>query len=60
VLTETVHVYPCCRWNFINNFREVGPNWVSFPGYFKDHGYFVHGNFELWTLDVCSLVSHTC
>jgi iduronate 2-sulfatase len=28
-------------WNFIDHFREpgVGANWLSFPGYFKTHGY---------------------
>ena len=28
-------------WNFIDNFREegVGADWVSFPQYFKEHGY---------------------
>ena len=26
-------------WNFINSFREAGPNWISFPQYFKEHGY---------------------
>ena len=32
-------------WNFIDHFREtgVGEDWVSLPGWFKDHGYFVHG-----------------
>lgn len=28
-------------WNFIDNFREegVGADWVSFPQYFREHGY---------------------
>lgn len=26
-------------WNFINHFREAGPDWVSFPQYFKERGY---------------------
>ena len=26
-------------WNFLDSFREVGPDWVSFPQYFKEHGY---------------------
>ncbi|KAK3249339.1 hypothetical protein CYMTET_41227 [Cymbomonas tetramitiformis] len=26
-------------WNFINHFREVGPDWVSFSQYFKEHNY---------------------
>jgi hypothetical protein len=32
-------------WNFRDHFREagVGEDWVSLPGWFKNHGYFVHG-----------------
>eukprot|EP01060_Flectonema_neradi_P004721 TRINITY_DN1309_c0_g1_i8.p1 TRINITY_DN1309_c0_g1~~TRINITY_DN1309_c0_g1_i8.p1 ORF type:complete len:502 (+),score=123.63 TRINITY_DN1309_c0_g1_i8:60-1565(+) len=26
-------------WNFINSFRDVGPNWVAFPQYFKNNNY---------------------
>ena len=26
-------------WNFINNFRQAGPNWLSLPQYFKVHGF---------------------
>jgi hypothetical protein len=26
-------------WNFLDSFREVGPDWVAFPQFFKDHGY---------------------
>ncbi len=27
-------------WNFLDSFREVGPDWVTLPGYFKEHGYY--------------------
>ena len=27
-------------WNFLDSFREVGPDWVTLPGYFKAHGYY--------------------
>jgi hypothetical protein len=36
-------------WNFIDHFREpsVGGDpenpWTSMPGWFKQHGYYVHG-----------------
>jgi iduronate 2-sulfatase len=30
-------------WNFIDSFREVGPEWVSFPEFFKTHGYVTLG-----------------
>eukprot|EP00039_Didymoeca_costata_P023018 m.5766 g.5766 ORF g.5766 m.5766 type:complete len:657 (+) comp3394_c0_seq1:31-2001(+) len=30
-------------WNFIDNFREVGQNWISMPEWFKVNGYFTHG-----------------
>lgn len=26
-------------WNFIDHFREVGPDWITFPQWFKEHGY---------------------
>ena len=26
-------------WNFLDSFREVGPDWISFPQYFKENGY---------------------
>ncbi len=26
-------------WNFINHFRQVGPDWISFPQYFKSFNY---------------------
>eukprot|EP00729_Bicosta_minor_P010356 gene10356-11183_t len=40
-------------WNFIDHFREPeiggGANpWVSMPGWFKQHGYFVHGMGKLY------------
>lgn len=31
-------------WNFLDSFREVGPTWLSFPGYFKYHGYSTYGS----------------
>eukprot|EP00755_Sulcionema_specki_P003320 Sspe_Gene.120063::Locus_117712_Transcript_1_1_Confidence_1.000_Length_434::g.120063::m.120063/K01136/IDS; iduronate 2-sulfatase len=31
-------------WNFIDHFREVGPNWISFPQYFKEHNYTTLGS----------------
>jgi len=30
-------------WNFIDHFREVGPDWVAFPEYFKNNGYLTLG-----------------
>lgn len=30
-------------WNFIDHFREVGPNWIAFPEYFKNHNYITLG-----------------
>ena len=26
-------------WNFLDHFRTVGPDWISFPQYFKQHNY---------------------
>ena len=26
-------------WNFLDSFREVGPDWISFPQYFKQNSY---------------------
>jgi len=26
-------------WNFLDSFREVGPNWITLPQFFKNHGY---------------------
>ena len=33
-------------WNFENSFREVGPQWVSLPGHFLQHGYLTLGTGE--------------
>lgn len=30
-------------WNFVDSFREVGPDWLSLFGYFKLHDYLVLG-----------------
>ena len=27
-------------WDFNTTFRDVGPEWVTLPGYFKSHGYY--------------------
>jgi iduronate 2-sulfatase len=27
-------------WNFLDSFREVGPSWVTLPGYFRQHSYY--------------------
>eukprot|EP00041_Stephanoeca_diplocostata_P022338 m.531580 g.531580 ORF g.531580 m.531580 type:complete len:682 (-) comp22038_c0_seq1:179-2224(-) len=37
-------------WNFKDHFREIGigADWISLPGWFKDHGYFVHGMGKLY------------
>mmetsp|Transcript_44986 Transcript_44986/g.106849 ORF Transcript_44986/g.106849 Transcript_44986/m.106849 type:complete len:559 (+) Transcript_44986:103-1779(+) len=37
-------------WNFKNNFREpdVGPDWASLPGYFRQHGYVTLGSGKLY------------
>ena len=37
-------------WNFINHFREpsVGPNWTTFPEYFKKHGYLTFASGKLY------------
>merc|ERR1711976_713286 len=35
-------------WNFINNFREVGPNWISLPEYFKQHNYTTLGGGKIY------------
>ena len=39
-------------WNFIDNFREVGPNWISMPQYFKENGYFTSGVGKLYHPDL--------
>lgn len=30
-------------YSFTDHFREIGPTWTSFPGLFKDNGYFTSG-----------------
>lgn len=35
-------------WNFVDNFREVGKDWISMPQYFKEHGYFATGVGKLY------------
>ena len=30
-------------WNFLDSFREVGPEWIAFPEYFKNNGYITLG-----------------
>eukprot|EP01006_Ploeotia_vitrea_P004687 TRINITY_DN115191_c0_g1_i1.p1 TRINITY_DN115191_c0_g1~~TRINITY_DN115191_c0_g1_i1.p1 ORF type:complete len:546 (+),score=36.72 TRINITY_DN115191_c0_g1_i1:136-1638(+) len=35
-------------WNFINNFRQVGPNWISLPEYFKTHNYTTLGGGKIY------------
>ena len=37
-------------WNFKNHFRQpdAGPNWISLPQYFKNHGYYTWGGGKLY------------
>ena len=35
-------------WNFKNSFREIGPQWVSLPGHFLQHGYLTLGTGKLY------------
>jgi len=30
-------------WNFIDHFRLEGPDWISMPQHFKEHGFFTQG-----------------
>ena len=30
-------------WNFIDDFRMVGPHWTALPQFFKEHGYWTTG-----------------
>jgi iduronate 2-sulfatase len=38
--------------NFKNDFRGVGPNWVTLPGHFKDNGYLTLGTGKLYHEDL--------
>lgn len=33
-------------WNFLKNFRDAGPHWVSFPQHFKNNNYTALGSGE--------------
>eukprot|EP00403_Amphidinium_massartii_P007535 CAMPEP_0178375700 /NCGR_PEP_ID=MMETSP0689_2-20121128/3024_1 /TAXON_ID=160604 /ORGANISM="Amphidinium massartii, Strain CS-259" /LENGTH=496 /DNA_ID=CAMNT_0019995703 /DNA_START=155 /DNA_END=1645 /DNA_ORIENTATION=+ len=35
-------------WNFVNNFRDVGPHWASLPGYFRQNGFITLGSGKLY------------
>eukprot|EP00756_Hemistasia_phaeocysticola_P024699 Hpha_TRINITY_DN15963_c0_g5::TRINITY_DN15963_c0_g5_i1::g.74487::m.74487/K01136/IDS; iduronate 2-sulfatase len=35
-------------WSFTNHFRQVGPEWVSMPQYFRENGYFTVGTGKLY------------
>lgn len=35
-------------WSFTNHFRQVGPEWVSMPQYFKENGYYTVGTGKLF------------
>eukprot|EP01060_Flectonema_neradi_P000043 TRINITY_DN1003_c5_g1_i1.p1 TRINITY_DN1003_c5_g1~~TRINITY_DN1003_c5_g1_i1.p1 ORF type:complete len:543 (+),score=96.35 TRINITY_DN1003_c5_g1_i1:52-1629(+) len=35
-------------WSFMNHFRQVGPDWVSMPQYFKENGYYTVGTGKLF------------
>ena len=35
-------------WSFMNHFRQVGPNWVSMPEFFKNNGYYTVGTGKLF------------
>eukprot|EP00039_Didymoeca_costata_P029970 m.27309 g.27309 ORF g.27309 m.27309 type:complete len:560 (-) comp7884_c0_seq1:85-1764(-) len=35
-------------WNFISDFRAVGPNWTTLPSQFKDSGYLTLGTGKLF------------
>lgn len=35
-------------WNFIDHFRETGPDWTSLPEHFKKHGYWTVGSGKLF------------
>lgn len=33
-------------FNFLTDFRDVGADWISMPGYFKQHAYLSLGSFR--------------
>ena len=35
-------------WNFHESFRDVGPQWTTLPGHFKQHGYLTLGTGKLF------------
>jgi arylsulfatase A-like enzyme len=35
-------------WNFIDDFRESGPDWITLPEFFKHHGYTTLGHGKLY------------
>jgi arylsulfatase A-like enzyme len=35
-------------WNFIDDFRETGPDWVTLPEFFKNHNYTTIGHGKLY------------
>lgn len=35
-------------WNFISDFRAVGPKWTSLPGQFLEHGYLTLGTGKIY------------
>lgn len=45
--------------NFLDSFREVGPDWLSLPGYFKSHGYTTFGSGKTCVAG-CSFVQIAC
>ena len=38
-------------WNFLTSFRDVGPDWLSLPQYFKVHNYTTLGAGKLFHTD---------
>lgn len=35
-------------WNFVSDFRAVGPNWTTLPSHFLRHGYLTLGTGKLY------------